>query len=308
MRPSFRGPWRRAGLTARPSLPELSLSYNGGKDCLVLLILCLHVLHARSQRQPSLPAQPGQDPQDQHQHTATSPLQCVYIQAPHPFAEVEAFVAESTRAYSLRLATYAKPMKAAFADYLRDRPAVRAVFVGTRRTDPHAAHLSHFDPTDHGWPPFLRIHPVIDWHYADIWTVSAGCRASRGADALARSQGTSHPPAEPRHLDRVLTRLVHPTLAYFVLPALRQGLHVPWRHDRHPPEPCPSDLRAAVGRHERLFERAGHTDFSACVRTRRRRGGTSRSRQVTSQSFRHVLASRPAAAQVLAHCNEHSHS
>jgi FAD synthetase len=29
--------------------------------------------------------------------------------------------------------------------------------------------LTHFDRTDHGWPDFVRIHPVIDWHYAEIW-------------------------------------------------------------------------------------------------------------------------------------------
>jgi FAD synthetase len=63
-------------------------------------------------------------------------------------------------------------MKAAFADYLKDTPSVKAILVGTRRTDPHGEHLKHFDPTDSGWPKFVRVHPVIDWHYVDIWTVS----------------------------------------------------------------------------------------------------------------------------------------
>ncbi|EDN03221.1 hypothetical protein HCAG_01085 [Histoplasma mississippiense (nom. inval.)] len=57
----------------RFSLNELSLSYNGGKDCLVMLILFLSCLH------------------------------------PLPTTE------------------------------------------------------------NHGWPGFMRIHPVIDWHYAEIW-------------------------------------------------------------------------------------------------------------------------------------------
>lgn len=60
-------------------------------------------------------------------------------------------------------------MKEAFTDYLADDPAVRAIFVGTRRTDPHGANLRHFDPTDNSWPTFMRIHPVIDWHYQDVW-------------------------------------------------------------------------------------------------------------------------------------------
>jgi FAD synthetase len=80
-------------------------------------------------------------------------------------------VQSTSRTYSLSLARYAKGMKAAFQDYLRDYPAVRAVFVGTRRTDPHGGALTHFDETDHGWPRFMRVHPVIDWQYVDIWTV-----------------------------------------------------------------------------------------------------------------------------------------
>jgi FAD synthetase len=57
----------------------------------------------------------------------------------------------------------------AFELYLSSHPSVKAIFVGTRRTDPHGAHLTHFDPTDHNWPPFMRIHPVIDWHLSEIW-------------------------------------------------------------------------------------------------------------------------------------------
>ncbi|CAI6275080.1 unnamed protein product [Periconia digitata] len=142
----------------RYKLPELSLAYNGGKDCLVLLILYLCALH-----------QKGLTPADPNTSSDTA-IKCVYIQAKHPFQEVEGFVESSVKIYSLSLLEYAKPMKAAFADYLHDTPSVKAIFVGTRRTDPHGEHLKHFDPTDHGWPEFMRIHPVIDWHYVDIWT------------------------------------------------------------------------------------------------------------------------------------------
>lgn len=141
------------------SLPELSLAYNGGKDCLVLLILYLCALHKRGLTNTSSPSA-----------SIETAVQCVYIQDAHPFREVEEFVATSIKIYSLSLLEYAKPMKAAFADYLRDTPSVKAILVGTRRTDPHGEHLKHFDPTDSGWPAFVRVHPVIDWHYVDIWT------------------------------------------------------------------------------------------------------------------------------------------
>lgn len=72
-------------------------------------------------------------------------------------------------------------MKAAFADYLADSNSkskssgeegeggIRAIMVGTRRTDPHGGALSAFDPTDHGWPAFMRVHPVLEWRYAEVW-------------------------------------------------------------------------------------------------------------------------------------------
>ena len=140
------------------SLEELSLSYNGGKDCLVLLILLLVSLanHSRAHSQSAaLPAK----------------LQSVYIISPHPFAEVDAFVNESVAEYSLDLARYAMPMKEAFKLYLEEHRNVKAILVGTRRTDPHGQRLTHFDLTDKGWPAFMRVHPVIDWHYAEIWAV-----------------------------------------------------------------------------------------------------------------------------------------
>lgn len=78
--------------------------------------------------------------------------------------------------YHLDLARYAIGMKEGFGKYLEEKKQaggnVKAIFVGTRRTDPHGAKLTHFDMMDQGWPSFMRIHPVIDWHYAEIWAVS----------------------------------------------------------------------------------------------------------------------------------------
>ncbi|MCJ1399857.1 hypothetical protein MMC11_003060 [Xylographa trunciseda] len=134
----------------RYPLSALSLSYNGGKDCLVLLIIYLAALSTH----PDLP----------------SYLESIYIVPPHPFPEVNTFVASSSLSYHLSLTHFSREsMKAAFADYLKVKPEVKAIFVGTRRTDPHGGKLTHFDPTDGGWPPFMRIHPVIDWHYTEIW-------------------------------------------------------------------------------------------------------------------------------------------
>lgn len=142
---------------------ELSLSYNGGKDCLVLLLLILARLPARFSSSASSTAAPTAFP---------TSFQALYIRPLKPFPEVDAFVATSTQDYHLDLATSNKNMKPALADYLKDQPTIKAVFVGTRRTDPHGGKLTFFDETDRDWPRFMRIHPVIDWHYREIWGVS----------------------------------------------------------------------------------------------------------------------------------------
>ncbi|KAF3385197.1 hypothetical protein F1880_003076 [Penicillium rolfsii] len=162
----------------------ISLSYNGGKDCLVMLILFLAGLHAHLSA-----AQTGKQP-DEITSTTTTPLTttsadedmpstvteipAIYALPPDPFPAVEDFVITSAQAYHLQITKYttappATTLRSSFEDYLARHPRIRAIFVGTRRTDPHGAKLTHFDRTDHGWPDFMRVHPVIDWHYAEIW-------------------------------------------------------------------------------------------------------------------------------------------
>ncbi|KAK4650899.1 3'-phosphoadenosine 5'-phosphosulfate sulfotransferase [Podospora pseudocomata] len=168
----------------RYGLDHLSLSYNGGKDCLVLLILILACLPtcispptssgsvvAAPSEIPTPPSQPptSEPVESAHSFHINKSLQSIYIVSRHPFTEVEEFVERTAQEYNLDLKRYALPMRPALEAYLLDRPAIRAIFLGTRRTDPHGEFLSHFNPTDAGWPQFMRIHPVIDWHYVEIW-------------------------------------------------------------------------------------------------------------------------------------------
>ena len=230
--------------SARPD--HLSLSYNGGKDCLVLLVLILACLPGWAARPPppasdiaaadALAAATSDSPPPSTAVAPGRPLQAIYIVSNHPFAEVEEFVEQSAQQYHIDLKRYALPMRPALEAYLEDRPAVKAVFLGTRRTDPHGEFLTHFDPTDEGWPQFMRVHPVIDWHYVEIWAVSLGlCRTANwpkgsGADSEA----------------------VHSAPPYPVLRLVQQGIYVLGRCNRHP-----SESRAGSER--------GHIEISSSV-------------------------------------------
>jgi len=186
----------------RFTLEQLCFSYNGGKDCLVLLILYLAGLYAHlrintskrnggeaenrahktghEQHRCSVPhsstsTEPNEhashrpaelaSPEEKIQLPFPTELTSIYIQTPHPFPEVTDFVESSSAHYHLNLVESALPMKAAFEEYLKAHQGVKAIFVGTRRTDPHGGSLTFFDMTDRGWPEFMR------YAFIDIGTV-----------------------------------------------------------------------------------------------------------------------------------------
>ncbi len=139
-----------------------SLAYSLlGLVLLIVIVACLARHFSSSKTTPNAtvpnePATPKLFPEK---------FQAVYIVSQDPFPEIDSFVASSSAEYHLEVARYTLPMRKGLESYLADRPSIQAVFVGTRRTDPHGENLKPFDPTDAGWPPFMRVHPVLDWHY-----------------------------------------------------------------------------------------------------------------------------------------------
>jgi len=128
----------------RFSSESIALSFNGGKDCQVVLFLYLYI-------------------------QADHPIPTIYVPPDHSFPQVDEFVDECVSKYHLGLVKKRVLIKQAFAEYLEQHKPIQAVLVGTRRNDPHAKDLQHFQHTDHGWPPFMRIHPIINWQYSEIW-------------------------------------------------------------------------------------------------------------------------------------------
>ncbi|KAI0662000.1 adenine nucleotide alpha hydrolases-like protein [Cubamyces menziesii] len=163
---------------------RVSLSFNGGKDCTVLLHLVAGSLGRRA-----------------HSKKPLKPLAAVYIPVPSPFPQLEAFIEDAVKAYHLDLfhcphpdgpnfpvETVATPgsvaapvqdlpkhvkggegMRRALELYKDRFPHIEAILIGTRRGDPHGARLSFQNPTDPNWPRFMRVNPIINWSYADVW-------------------------------------------------------------------------------------------------------------------------------------------
>ncbi|KAL1745967.1 hypothetical protein HDZ31DRAFT_35194 [Schizophyllum fasciatum] len=95
----------------------------------------------------------------------------------------------------------AEGMKQALQIYKETFPRIRAILIGTRRTDPHGARLSFRNPTDSGWPDFERINPVINWTYKDVWIFLRGldvpycCLYDQGYTSLGSTFNTFPNPA-----------------------------------------------------------------------------------------------------------------
>ncbi|KAL7646720.1 UNVERIFIED_CONTAM: hypothetical protein RMT77_001973 [Armadillidium vulgare] len=128
---------------------EVCLCYNGGKDCLV----ALHITHAYMSK-----------------HFPDKRIQAVYITEKNAFPYVTEFVHESINRYDLDCEIVPGPMKTALSSLLVNRPSIKAVIMGTRRVDPSGESLDVFSPTDGDWPPLMRVNPILEWKYDEIWS------------------------------------------------------------------------------------------------------------------------------------------
>ncbi|CAB3382050.1 Hypothetical predicted protein [Cloeon dipterum] len=128
---------------------EIVVSFNGGKDC--TLLLHLYHLYLKSVGK------------------AGAKVKALYIKNHETFSEVEEFVAKAVVHYNLELIEYHDHIKAGVEKLMSDHPNVGAILMGNRRTDPYSAKLDTFTMTDKGWPQVMRVFPILDWSYADVW-------------------------------------------------------------------------------------------------------------------------------------------
>ncbi|WBW74898.1 FAD synthetase Nad1 [Schizosaccharomyces osmophilus] len=134
---------------------RIAMSFNGGKDCLMLLLLCIYCL--REKYGPSLAKQ------------KLSEIPFVFVRPKDEFHEMDEFVQNCQDLYGLNIIRISLPMKDAFTLFLKDNPNIEAILIGIRRLDPHGMNRIAFEMTDKGWPKFMRVQPILDWTYSEVW-------------------------------------------------------------------------------------------------------------------------------------------
>ena len=127
------------------------VSFNGGKDAVVILHLMRAALAGRSEASGS-----------------SQRMRIIFFEMEDEFPEVASFVRESIQRHNLDCISYQVGFVEGLTKCIADHSA-RAFVLGTREDDPNAAGQSDFCPSSDWMPPFMRVNPILAWSYADVW-------------------------------------------------------------------------------------------------------------------------------------------
>ena len=138
---------------------ELCISFNGGKDCCVVLFLFYKIALKTGFLSTK------------HQ------FNILIMKLSESFKEMDEFIDKIFREFytnkDINKIVIDKPgikLKKCLELFKQDYPNIIHVLMGTRRTDnPYVAKLKDFNETDSDWPYFIRVNPILDWNYGEIW-------------------------------------------------------------------------------------------------------------------------------------------
>lgn len=138
-------------------IDSVSMSFNGGKDCTVLL----HGLYSVME----LFFYENNKYDDIYSHH----IKTLYVSCPDGFQDLDRFVKLCSSKYNLELFTSFQPLKNGLTEFMENFNDLSCIIIGTRRTDPFGDKLKPYLETDGDWYKTMRIHPILNFDYIDIW-------------------------------------------------------------------------------------------------------------------------------------------
>lgn len=139
----------------------LALSLNGGKDSTALLHLIRAALCIRKNEEQQIDGLEG--------------IVTFFFDKADDFPDVVQFTKDTDVQYSLKMKIYTTDFFSGLHDLLGETN-VQGIFLGTRSGDPNAGDQQIFSPSSIGWPTFMRINPIMDWSYHDVWEFLILCK------------------------------------------------------------------------------------------------------------------------------------
>ncbi|OWM82439.1 FAD synthase [Punica granatum] len=146
------------------STEEIAFSFNGGKDSTVLLHLLRagYFLH-------------NTEKSCSNGEVADFPIRTIYFESSSAFPEINSFTYDTAKMYGLKVDVIRTDFKSGLEALIKTNP-IRAIFLGVRIGDPTAVGQEQFSPSSPGWPPFMRVNPILDWSYRDVWAFLLTCK------------------------------------------------------------------------------------------------------------------------------------
>ena len=136
---------------------DICVSFNGGKDCCVVLYLFYHIAEKMNFVQND------------------NKLKVVNLKIKRQFEEMKNFLDSLLQNYYSAskidfIENQGVDMRECLGSFKNDYPNVWFNLMGTRRNDGrYFLNFNNFQITDDGWPQFMRVCPILDWTYHEIW-------------------------------------------------------------------------------------------------------------------------------------------
>lgn len=140
---------------------RLSLCFNGGKDCTVVLYLLIAALAKLYNDSIS---------EDEAKKYTLENIPIVYFRLYDEFDQVLEFHQDIQKYLNFTILIYTeKSMKLSLEKLLQDYPKRDIMLCGSRKNDPGGKNLELITPCDIDWPPIIRVNIIINWKYHQVW-------------------------------------------------------------------------------------------------------------------------------------------
>jgi len=142
-------------------LNEVCLSFNGGKDCTVVLYLLRCFVFQ------------NMDLFKVANNNDQLTINTLYIKPSDEFEEVNRFIQYSSKYFNLNLIKYdSDNIKQSLAQFKLSElgKEVKVIFMGQRASDPNRNLRKSIQETDSDWPKFVLSNPLFSWSYKQVWS------------------------------------------------------------------------------------------------------------------------------------------